>query len=69
MRISQPVAGVAVGVVTRTDDVTGDITDYRLLTDLLVIIRAFQHSVTFHHDLTKPLSQYDVLVHVDKNRN
>lgn len=34
--ISNAVAGVAVGVVTRQDDGTDDITDYRLLTDLLV---------------------------------
>ena len=36
MAISNAVAGVAVGVVTRQDEETGDITDYRLLTDLLV---------------------------------
>ena len=45
MAISNAVAGVAVGVVTRQDEETGDITDYRLLTDLLV--RKQLQSVTF----------------------
>ena len=36
--ITMPVAGVAVGMVTMCDAVTGEITDARLLTDLLVCV-------------------------------
>ena len=34
--ITAPVAGVAVGLVTRYDSETSEITDHRLLTDILV---------------------------------
>ena len=34
--ISQPAAGVAIGLVTRSDPVTTHIQQYRLLTDILV---------------------------------
>lgn len=34
--ISHPAAGVAIGLVTRLNPLTGEIEDYRLLTDLLV---------------------------------
>jgi len=35
--ITAPVAGVAIGLITRRDSETNEITDHRLLTDLLVI--------------------------------
>ena len=34
--ISRPVAGVACGLVTRRDEDTGDILDYKILTDISV---------------------------------
>ena len=34
--MSEPVAGVAIGLVTKQDEQTGEITDHRLLTDILV---------------------------------
>jgi len=34
--ITSPVAGVAIGLVTRSDVETGEITDHRVLTDILV---------------------------------
>jgi len=36
--IAAPVAGVAIGLVTRCDSETSEITDHRLLTDILVIV-------------------------------
>ena len=36
--LSQPVAGVACGLVTRQDSVTGDVLDYTVLTDIAVSI-------------------------------
>lgn len=36
VRVSEAAAGVAVGLVTRTDPGTRNITKYKLLTDLLV---------------------------------
>ena len=36
--ITEPVAGVAIGLVTRCDSETSEITDHRVLTDLLVIL-------------------------------
>lgn len=36
--ISDPVAGVAVGVVTRCDSQTSDVLEHRILTDLLVSV-------------------------------
>jgi len=34
--ITAPVAGVAIGLVTRCDSETSEIIDYRVLTDILV---------------------------------
>ena len=34
--IAEPAAGVAIGLVTKCDKETGNIEDYRILTDLLV---------------------------------
>lgn len=36
VKVKEPAAGVAMGLVTRTDAATGDVTDYKILTDLLV---------------------------------
>ena len=36
--IAEPAAGVAIGLVTKCDKETGNIEDYRTLTDLLVIV-------------------------------
>ena len=38
VKISEPAAGVAMGLFTRTDENTGEISDYKVLTDLLVSI-------------------------------
>jgi polyribonucleotide nucleotidyltransferase len=34
--ISSPVAGVAIGLITKYDESTKNITDYKILTDILV---------------------------------
>lgn len=39
--IREHVAGVSVGLVTELDPCTGEITDYRILTDILVFSRTF----------------------------
>ena len=36
--IANPVAGVAIGLITNTDPKTKEITDYQILTDILVNI-------------------------------
>ena len=36
VKVKEAAAGVAIGLVTRTDADTGDVTDYKILTDLLV---------------------------------
>ncbi|BFZ12033.1 hypothetical protein BsWGS_15072 [Bradybaena similaris] len=37
VQVKEPAAGVAIGLVTRTDPATGNITDHKILTDLLGI--------------------------------
>lgn len=46
--ISQPVAGVAVGLVSWTNPETQQIEDYRLLTDLLVNSFSLSRTLFFH---------------------
>ena len=36
VKVKAPAAGVAMGLVTRRDAETGEVTDYKVLTDLLV---------------------------------
>ena len=36
VKVKEAAAGVAIGLVTRTDADTGEVTDYKILTDLLV---------------------------------
>lgn len=39
--LREHVAGVSVGLVSETEPSTGEITDYRILTDILVLIFPF----------------------------
>ena len=36
--VKEPAAGVAMGLITRTDEETGEITKHQILTDLLVCV-------------------------------
>lgn len=46
--ISQPAAGVAIGLVSRTNPENQQIEDYRLLTDLLVNFLCLSSGVVYH---------------------
>jgi len=45
--ITAPVAGVAIGLVTRCDSETEEITDHRILTDILVTSTASRQTCHF----------------------
>lgn len=48
--VREHVAGVSVGLVSQVDPTTGDISDYRIVTDILVrvLMRFIQRPIQFY---------------------